>query len=84
MTLSEYPNFMQDNKNAIEFETSLTLARNSFHTYATMRNMGGEKSKPLTELAKSENLQLQVIELDIDIANAYQETATDKQELKTC
>jgi short-subunit dehydrogenase len=50
----------------IGFETSLTLARNGFHTYATMRNMEGEKSKPLTEVAKNENLQLQAIELDVD------------------
>lgn len=65
---------MQDQKVAIVtgsssgigFETSLTLARNGFHTYATMRNMEGEKSKPLTEVAKNENLQLRVIELDVD------------------
>lgn len=65
---------MQDQKVAIVtgsssgigFETSLTLARNGFHTYATMRNMGGEKSKPLTEVAKNENLQLRAIELDVD------------------
>src|ERR671910_3400967 len=50
----------------IGFETSLTLARNGFHTYATMRNLKGEKSKPLTEVAKNENLQLQVIELDVN------------------
>jgi short-subunit dehydrogenase len=65
---------MQDQKVAIVtgsssgigFETSLTLARNGFHTYAIMRNMEGEKSKPLTEVAKNENLQLQAIELDVD------------------
>ena len=65
---------MQDQKVAIVtgsssgigFETSLTLARNGFHTYATMRNMKGEKSKPLTEVAKNENLQLRAIELDVD------------------
>lgn len=65
---------MQDQKVAIVtgsssgigFETSLTLARNGFHTYATMRNMEGEKSKPLTEVAKNENLQLRAIELDVD------------------
>jgi short-subunit dehydrogenase len=65
---------MQDQKVAvvtgsstgIGFETSLTLARNGFHTYATMRNLKGEKSKPLTEVAKNENLQLQVIELDVN------------------
>lgn len=65
---------MQDQKVAIVtgsssgigFETSLTLARNGFHTYATMRNMEGEKSKPLTEVAKNEKLQLRAIELDVD------------------
>lgn len=65
---------MQDQKVAIVtgsssgigFETSLTLARNGFHTYATMRNMEGKKSKPLTEVAKNENLQLRAIELDVD------------------
>jgi NAD(P)-dependent dehydrogenase (short-subunit alcohol dehydrogenase family) len=62
---------MQDQKVAIVtgsssgigFETSLTLARNGFHTYATMRNLEGEKTKPLTEVVKNENLQLQAIEL---------------------
>jgi short-subunit dehydrogenase len=65
---------MQDQKVAIVtgsssgigFETSLTLARNGFHTYATMRNMEGEKTKSLTEVAKNENLQLRAIELDVD------------------
>jgi NAD(P)-dependent dehydrogenase (short-subunit alcohol dehydrogenase family) len=65
---------MQDQKVAIVtgsssgigFETSFTLARNGFHTYATMHNIEGEKSKPLTEVAKNENLQLRVIELDVD------------------
>ena len=65
---------MQDQKVAvvtgsstgIGFETSLILARNGFLTYATMRNLEGEKTKPLTEVAKNENLPLQVIGLDVD------------------
>jgi short-subunit dehydrogenase len=65
---------MQDQKVAIVtgsssgigFETSLILARNGFHTYATMRNLEGEKTKHLTEVVKNENLQLQAIELDVD------------------
>ena len=65
---------MQDQKVAavtgsstgIGYETSLILARNGFHTYATMRKLEGEKTKPLTEVAKSENLQLQAMELDVD------------------
>src|SRR5919108_580450 len=65
---------MQDQKVAIVtgsssgigFETSLTLARNGFYTYATMRRLEEEKSKPLTDIAKNENLQLQVIDLDVN------------------
>jgi short-subunit dehydrogenase len=65
---------MQDQKVAavtgsstgIGYETSLILARNGFHTYATMRKLEGEKTKPLTEVAKNENLPLQVIGLDVD------------------
>ena len=50
----------------IGFETSLTLARNGFDTYATMRKLGSEGSKHITDIAKSENLALQAIELDVD------------------
>jgi NAD(P)-dependent dehydrogenase (short-subunit alcohol dehydrogenase family) len=50
----------------IGFETSLILARNGFHTYTTMRNLEEEKTKPLTEAVKNENLQLQALELDVD------------------
>jgi hypothetical protein len=44
------------------FETSLMLARNGFHTYATMRKLkGGGGSKQIADIAKNENLSLQVI-----------------------
>src|SRR5919202_4606981 len=49
----------------IGFETSLALARNGFHTYATMRKLEG-KSKQITDIAKNENLPLQAIQLDVD------------------
>jgi short-subunit dehydrogenase len=49
----------------IGFETSLTLARNGFHTYATMRKLEG-RSKQITDIAKNDNLPLQVIQLDVD------------------
>jgi short-subunit dehydrogenase len=56
----------------IGFETSLALARNGFHTYATMRKLeGGEgSSKHITDIAKNENLPLQVIQLDVDNDNS--------------
>jgi NAD(P)-dependent dehydrogenase (short-subunit alcohol dehydrogenase family) len=49
----------------IGFETSLTLARNGFHTYATVHKLE-DKSSRITEIAKDENLPLQVIHLDVD------------------
>jgi NAD(P)-dependent dehydrogenase (short-subunit alcohol dehydrogenase family) len=48
----------------IGFETALLLARNGFHTYASMRNL--EKAKDLTQITSKENLPLQVIQLDVD------------------
>ena len=56
----------------IGFETSLALARNGFHTYATMRKLegGGGSSKHITDIAKNENLPLQVIQLDVDNDNS--------------
>jgi NAD(P)-dependent dehydrogenase (short-subunit alcohol dehydrogenase family) len=50
----------------IGFETSLMLARNGFHTYATMRKLEGGGSKHITDIAKNENLPLQVIQLNVD------------------
>jgi len=48
----------------IGFETDLLLARADFHTYASMRNL--EKSKNITEIANTEKLPLQVVQLDIN------------------
>jgi short-subunit dehydrogenase len=55
----------------IGYETSLTLARNGFHTYATMRKIEGQEgSKHITDIAKKENLPLQVIQLDVNIGKS--------------
>lgn len=48
----------------IGYVTSLLLARNRFHTYATMRNI--EKSADIQEIANKERLPLQVIQLDVN------------------
>jgi NAD(P)-dependent dehydrogenase (short-subunit alcohol dehydrogenase family) len=48
----------------IGYATSLLLARNRFHTYATMRNI--EKSSDIQEIANKERLPLQVIQLDVN------------------
>jgi NAD(P)-dependent dehydrogenase (short-subunit alcohol dehydrogenase family) len=48
----------------IGFETALLLARTGFFTYASMRKV--EKSRKIEEIAKGENLPLQVIQLDVN------------------
>ncbi|MDN5845752.1 MAG: SDR family oxidoreductase [Candidatus Nitrosocosmicus sp.] len=52
----------------IGFETSLFFARNNFKTYATMRNL--EKSPRLIDIAESENLSLEVLQLDVNDDNS--------------
>jgi NAD(P)-dependent dehydrogenase (short-subunit alcohol dehydrogenase family) len=47
----------------IGFETSVLLARNNFYTYATMRNI--DKSRKIADLAKKDNLPLEVLQLDV-------------------
>jgi NAD(P)-dependent dehydrogenase (short-subunit alcohol dehydrogenase family) len=58
----------------IGYETSLTLARNGFLTYATMRNLN--KSKNINSLAEKEKLPLKIVQLDVtddgSIKNAIQ------------
>jgi NAD(P)-dependent dehydrogenase (short-subunit alcohol dehydrogenase family) len=49
------------------YETSLMLARNGFHTYATVRELDGRGgSNQILDITKSENLPLQVIQLDVN------------------
>jgi NAD(P)-dependent dehydrogenase (short-subunit alcohol dehydrogenase family) len=48
----------------IGLETALSLARDGYHTFASMRNL--EKSGELEYAAKKENLSIKVIELDVD------------------
>ena len=48
----------------IGYETALLLARNGFHTYATMRNT--EKSESLRKIAEKEKLPIRFVQLDVD------------------
>lgn len=63
----------------IGFETAITLARNGYSTYASMRNI--EKSKIITEIAKKESLPLQVILVDVNdgvnVKNAIDKIVND-------
>jgi NAD(P)-dependent dehydrogenase (short-subunit alcohol dehydrogenase family) len=63
----------------IGFETSLTLARNGFLTYATMRSL--EKGTTIKTLAEKEKLPIKVIQLDVtdsqSVNNAIQTIASE-------
>ena len=48
----------------IGFETALALAREGYHTYATMRDV--KKSSKILDIAKKENLKIEVLELDVN------------------
>lgn len=48
----------------IGLETSLALARDGYHTFASMRNIS--KGTDLKEIARKENLPIDIIELDVD------------------
>jgi NAD(P)-dependent dehydrogenase (short-subunit alcohol dehydrogenase family) len=66
------------------FETSLMLARNGFHTYATMRKLE-DGSRQITDIAKNENLPLQVIQLDVNddksVVDAINRIAKEKDRI---
>jgi NAD(P)-dependent dehydrogenase (short-subunit alcohol dehydrogenase family) len=69
----------------IGFETSLALARNGFHTYATMRKLEDGVSKQIIDIAKNENLPLQVIQLDVNddksVTDAINRIAKEKDRI---
>jgi NAD(P)-dependent dehydrogenase (short-subunit alcohol dehydrogenase family) len=48
----------------IGLETVLSLARDGYHTFASMRNVG--KAGELEHAVKKENLPVEIIELDVD------------------
>ena len=68
----------------VGYETSLALARNGFHTYATMRKLDG-KSKQIIDIAKNESVPLDVIQLDVDndksVLDAVNKIVSENEEL---
>ncbi len=54
------------------YETALMLARNGFHTFATMRNT--KKSDSLEEIIKKERLDLNIRELDVNDDTSIENT----------
>ena len=64
----------------IGFETALALARENYFTFASMRNT--DKAEKIQEIAKKENLNLEVIELDIDKEESIKSAVKKIQEQK--
>ena len=52
----------------IGFETALTLAREGYYTYATMRDT--KKSDKIKEICQKDDLKISVLELDVDDENS--------------
>ncbi len=65
----------------IGLETSLSLARNGFYTFATMRDL--KKSEKIKEKIENENLTMEILELDVDndqSVNTAVKTILEKKE----
>jgi NAD(P)-dependent dehydrogenase (short-subunit alcohol dehydrogenase family) len=64
----------------IGYSASLMFARNGFHTYASMRNMG--KSTIIQQIANREALPLEVIQLNVNnslsVKNAIEDIISEK------
>ncbi len=67
----------------IGYETSLKLARDGFYTFATVRNL--KKAEKIVQIAKKENLDIEIIELDVDneksINDAIEKINSKKQRI---
>ncbi len=67
----------------VGLETALALARDGYHTFASMRDI--RKAVELEHAAKKENLSIDVIELDVDkeesIVSAIKKVITDSGRL---
>ena len=67
----------------IGYETSLSLAREGYFTYATMRDT--KKGDAIKKIAEDDNLPLKVIELDVDnddsVQNAVETIIEEKQRI---
>ena len=63
-TIMEKVALVTGSSSGIGFETSLALARNGFHTFATMRDLG--KDEKIKQIIEKEDLSIEILELDVD------------------
>ena len=64
----------------IGLETSLSLARNGFHTFATMRDLN--KDAEIKEVVRKENLNVEILQLDVDNEESVNEVINTIMERK--
>jgi len=64
----------------IGLETSLALARNGFHTFATMRDVS--KDEEIKEVVRKENLNIEILQLDVDNEESVNEAINTVMERK--
>ena len=60
--------------------TSLALARNRFHTFATMRDVS--KDEEIKEIVRKENLNVEILQLDVDNEESVNEAINTVMERK--
>ena len=74
MTIKNKVALVTGSSSGMGFATAIMLARVGIHTYASMRNL--KKSKTITELASTENLPLQVVQVDVNDKKSVKEAIT--------
>lgn len=83
MTIKNKVALVTGSSSGMGFATAIMLARAGIHTYASMRNL--KKSKTITELASTENLALQVVQLDVidkkSVKEAITKIVTEKERI---
>ena len=83
MTIKNKVALVTGSSSGMGFATAIMLARAGIHTYASMRNL--KKSKIITELASTENLPLQVVQLDVidkkSVKEAITKIVTEKERI---
>jgi NAD(P)-dependent dehydrogenase (short-subunit alcohol dehydrogenase family) len=83
MTSSQRVSIVTGSSSGNGFETSLTLARNGFLTYATMRSLN--KGENIKSLAQKEKLPLKTVQLDvtddISVKNAIQSITAESSRI---
>ncbi|VFJ15367.1 SDR family oxidoreductase [Candidatus Nitrosocosmicus franklandus] len=72
MAINDKVAVVTGSSSGIGFETSLALARNGYHTYATIRDI--RKSKKIEAISVRENILIKTMEMDVNCDTSVKET----------